>query len=199
MSNIVKVKLEGTNNITPDPQNKISKRKQKNTCGSLKKKSKKKAKSSIASEDSADDTISLNCNGFSICEGRNTSENLAISHSKLLGDCVGSYDSEKRLQEDDCDLFSDVAVQSRSDEIEAMQNCDDEQIILSICKAEERNTDCGDGHNTISEACKDEMLQKYWYQRYRLFSRFDKGIKIDKGAFNSILCCFKCHVFLLFE
>lgn len=28
----------------------------------------------------------------------------------------------------------------------------------------------------------DEALKKYWYQRYRLFSRFDEGIKLDHGT-----------------
>ena len=27
----------------------------------------------------------------------------------------------------------------------------------------------------------DPGMRKYWMQRYRLFSRFDEGIKMDKG------------------
>ena len=33
----------------------------------------------------------------------------------------------------------------------------------------------------IETAEVDEALKKYWYQRYRLFSRFDEGIKLDHG------------------
>jgi len=29
----------------------------------------------------------------------------------------------------------------------------------------------------------DFTLKKYWYQRYNLFSRFDEGIKLDRGEF----------------
>lgn len=31
------------------------------------------------------------------------------------------------------------------------------------------------------EIASDPELAKYWAQRYRLFSRFDDGIKLDKG------------------
>lgn len=32
------------------------------------------------------------------------------------------------------------------------------------------------------EIQENEKLKKYWYQRYRLFSKFDKGIRLDEGA-----------------
>lgn len=35
-------------------------------------------------------------------------------------------------------------------------------------------------HNSTSDSFPNE-LSKYWAQRYRLFSRFDEGIKIDEG------------------
>ena len=31
------------------------------------------------------------------------------------------------------------------------------------------------------EIMADQELQKYWFQRYRLFSKFDEGIKMDRG------------------
>mgnify|MGYP001859137412 CR=1 FL=1 len=31
------------------------------------------------------------------------------------------------------------------------------------------------------EIAADPELIKYWAQRYRLFSRFDEGIKLDRG------------------
>lgn len=49
-----------------------------------------------------------------------------------------------------------------------------------------------------SETCEDETLFKYWCQRYRLFSRYDSGIKLDRGellhafvniSFELFLCC----------
>lgn len=32
-----------------------------------------------------------------------------------------------------------------------------------------------------AEMAADPELAKYWAQRYRLFSRFDEGIKLDRG------------------
>lgn len=37
--------------------------------------------------------------------------------------------------------------------------------------------------NLPSEFGNDKTLTKYWYNRYRLFSRFDEGIKLDRGEF----------------
>lgn len=35
------------------------------------------------------------------------------------------------------------------------------------------------------DVASDEELKKYWFQRYRLFSKFDEGIKLDRGGFDS--------------
>lgn len=34
------------------------------------------------------------------------------------------------------------------------------------------------------EMAAEPDLAKYWAQRYRLFSRFDEGIKLDRGQFS---------------
>lgn len=31
-------------------------------------------------------------------------------------------------------------------------------------------------------------MKKYWAQRYRIFSRFDEGIKLDKGWWHKHVC-----------
>lgn len=36
-----------------------------------------------------------------------------------------------------------------------------------------------------AEIAADPELAKYWAQRYRLFSRFDEGIKLDRGVFSA--------------
>ena len=40
------------------------------------------------------------------------------------------------------------------------------------------------------ELATDSEMRKYWAQRYRLFSRFDEGIKMDKGKKISEECTF---------
>lgn len=37
--------------------------------------------------------------------------------------------------------------------------------------------------SVIPEIAADPELAKYWAQRYRLFSRFDEGIQLDRGKF----------------
>lgn len=47
--------------------------------------------------------------------------------------------------------------------------CDDDEIVMT--------------ENSVSSsaASSDPEISKYWWQRYRLFSRFDSGIMIDRG------------------
>ena len=33
------------------------------------------------------------------------------------------------------------------------------------------------------DIAEDEELHKYWNQRYRLFSKFDDGVKLDRGKY----------------
>ena len=37
-----------------------------------------------------------------------------------------------------------------------------------------------------SEFKADEEMKKYWGQRYRLFTKFDQGIKMDRGTHSSM-------------
>ena len=38
------------------------------------------------------------------------------------------------------------------------------------------------------EIASNESMRKYWAQRYRLFSRFDEGIKLDQGQLSFLAC-----------
>jgi trimethylguanosine synthase len=46
------------------------------------------------------------------------------------------------------------------------------------------NGDCGDG--VVNPYPNDEVPDKYWSQRRRLFSLFDKGIQLDKESWYSV-------------
>ena len=56
--------------------------------------------------------------------------------------------------------------------------CYDEVSQFSADNAAVVNSDC-----TVTSvvASNDPDISKYWWQRYRLFSRFDRGIMIDRG------------------
>lgn len=42
-------------------------------------------------------------------------------------------------------------------------------------------------HQVPAEMATEPELAKYWAQRYRLFSRFDQGIKLDRGQYFTLL------------
>lgn len=44
--------------------------------------------------------------------------------------------------------------------------------------------DCGDG--ILNPFPKEEVPDKYWSQRHRFFTRFDKGIRLDKESWYSV-------------
>ena len=46
------------------------------------------------------------------------------------------------------------------------------------------NGNCGDG--VLNPYAKDQVPDKYWSQRRRLFSLFDKGIQLDKESWYSV-------------
>lgn len=48
------------------------------------------------------------------------------------------------------------------------------------------------------EIAAEPELAKYWAQRYRLFSRFDEGIKLDHGQFELCLII-RCTNFYIFQ
>lgn len=39
-------------------------------------------------------------------------------------------------------------------------------------------------HPVPPEMAADPELAKYWAQRYRLFSRFDEGVRLDRGELS---------------
>jgi len=43
-----------------------------------------------------------------------------------------------------------------------------------------------------SEIAADKELWKYWGQRYRLFSRFDEGIRMDRGMMGMLPFNYMC-------
>lgn len=83
---------------------------------------------------------------------------------------------------------------STADTMDAFSSCLDDTLHtaagqLEKCSEElstesEHNADCGSELAVNTSCCvasNDPDISKYWWQRYRLFSRFDSGIMIDRG------------------
>lgn len=53
------------------------------------------------------------------------------------------------------------------------------------------------GVDVPPEIAAEPELAKYWAQRYRLFSRFDEGVKLDHGQ-SDLYLSLKINIFLHF-
>lgn len=138
--------------------------------GSCKKKSKSKQIFEVQSQDSktlkADSTRSetvnkrddLDCSDVVNCEKSNILETLSQT-SELVIDTELPMNCEEPLAENESERMHCLVPDANDNEVQG--------AVLAV----------------PSETCEDETLLKYWCQRYRLFSRFDSGIKLDRGQF----------------
>lgn len=139
-----------------------------------------------------------------------TSNELEFS-GEAVEDCLESVCSvDERNLCDDVDISSAAVVNSAEpcssslavDAVDSSSSCqddDDEEIaataaadVVNRCSEmnQETNDDSVCGSNPVVSTSSsvasiatsdDPELSKYWWQRYRLFSRFDRGIMIDRG------------------
>ena len=71
--------------------------------------------------------------------------------------------------------------------VEEGSNCnegDSANVSLSPMKKKRKKKRRGNKRERVAmpeEVANDPELQKYWKQRYRLFSRFDEGVRLDRG------------------
>jgi len=66
-------------------------------------------------------------------------------------------------------------------------NNDTEPRVAVVSSQKKRNNK-QNKEKKINNQCDDQETYKYWHQRYRLFTRFDEGIKLDRGL---CLCIYK--------
>lgn len=59
-------------------------------------------------------------------------------------------------------------------------------------KSKKKKSKRGRKQQVPAEMAAEPDLAKYWAQRYRLFSRFDEGIRLDRG--QSALCMHACKL-----
>lgn len=104
-------------------------------------------------------------------------------------------DSEEPNEGEECKLNelseakSTECKQSQSNEVKSP-----EVLISNDAKASSSDVSVGQFSNTditvedidVESQKQDPDIAKYWYQRYRLFSRFDDGIKMDKEGWFSV-------------
>lgn len=67
-----------------------------------------------------------------------------------------------------------------------------DEILKKKFKRRKQLKKYNNNHQNSQIALPDEIRQnksllKYWYNRYRLFEKFDQGIKLDKGEIDDII------------
>ena len=115
------------------------------------------------SDEAVDDCLKAVCSGNEqhLCDVSNCVVALSAEQcsSSLTVDVMDTYSTcEHDTAADDCDA---VNKETEADE---------------VC-----NSDTVESTSSYVVASNDPEISKYWWQRYRLFSRFDRGIMIDRG------------------
>lgn len=99
--------------------------------------------------------------------------------------------SEDHFPEQDNENFDalnidmDIDENHSNNEIQNMKLSDEDSIKKTLKKKRKKQS-----KRNISlpiEIDNDKTLIKYWLKRYRLFSKFDQGIKLDRGMFFNIV------------
>lgn len=99
--------------------------------------------------------------------------------------------SEDHFPEQDNENFDalnidmDIDENHSNNEIQNMKLSDEDSIKKTLKKKRKKQS-----KRNISlpiEIDNDKTLIKYWLKRYRLFSKFDQGIKLDRGMFFNII------------
>ena len=84
------------------------------------------------------------------------------------------------------DSNSDVGNKMTDRQVDAVDNHDNTFLRSNDHRKVFLNQDTIDGVEVITNPQQDPEIAKYWAQRYRLFSRFDNGIKMDKEGWFSV-------------
>lgn len=85
-------------------------------------------------------------------------------------------ENESKITEE-ADKLTDSKVEEG---METWKSVPDENMEIEGSALEE-NTEISHASQNIDSSENENVLDKYWHQRYRLFHRFDEGIKLDEG------------------
>lgn len=110
----------------------------------------------------------------------------SVEDSNVYFDRDGTSDSPKLPQNenenfDGLNVDMDVDEKYSNNEIQSMKLSDEDSVKKTQKKKRRKQS-----KRNISlpvEIDNDQTLMKYWLKRYRLFSKFDQGIKLDRGMF----------------
>nr|XP_033320978.1 trimethylguanosine synthase-like [Megalopta genalis] len=85
---------------------------------------------------------------------------------------------------DPANVNMDVDEKCNHNEIQTMELSDEDNVKKTQKK--KRRKQCKRNISLPVEIANDKTLMKYWLKRYRLFSKFDQGIKLDHESWYSV-------------
>ena len=115
-----------------------------------------------------------------------------IEQNKLLDSEIKQSDSHELATDPTKISEESKFVDSLKDELNSMiENstldfCEETKVEDKEKKKSKKNKKKKKGKKGLpmpEDVASDADLRKYWHQRYRLFSKFDEGIKMDRGKY----------------
>jgi len=123
-----------------------------------------------------------------------------LSSAEAAEDSLGVVCNNEEQISSSCDNISNAVLDNSAeycssltvdatDAVSTCQNNTEEDAVKSERCCDEMDEETGDSAVMVNSDCSvasvvassDPDISKYWWQRYRLFSRFDRGIMIDRG------------------
>ncbi|XP_046552313.1 LOW QUALITY PROTEIN: trimethylguanosine synthase-like [Haliotis rubra] len=105
---------------------------------------------------------------------------------------TSTEDKDLILEDSDSEQHKDASVVSKEDlqmdnvETVSKQDTWDKVVSKSKSKKKKKKKQKRPSIPMPEDVASDEELKKYWFQRYRLFSKFDEGIKLDRESWFSV-------------
>ncbi|XP_076282031.1 trimethylguanosine synthase 1 isoform X1 [Lasioglossum baleicum] len=101
--------------------------------------------------------------------------------AKCILESQPAKDNEKV---DPMNVNMDVDKKYNHNEVQTMDLSDEDNVKKTQKK--KRRKQCKRNISLPAEVANDRALMKYWLKRYRLFSKFDQGIKLDQESWYSV-------------
>lgn len=113
----------------------------------------------------------------------NTSVDLKLTRQEISDNNTFSIEDNEETKILNTDIISDIKeIDDNNDKIqmEEEENSKISQENILVSKTQKKKKRKQNKRNNLP-AEVDSTLMKYWVKRYRLFSKFDQGIKLDRG------------------
>lgn len=108
-------------------------------------------------------------------ETDSTKDTLAQESGKVNADPICDNNESNTTTVDE----ADKAITSESGELINSENTKCRKSVpTKNSQHVDKDSDCP---QTVGPGQKENILHKYWHQRYRLFHRFDEGVMLDEG------------------